>query len=153
VQRYRPVASVEGRPLFLFEGLTARQIVMIAGRNLLVEKSVTFSEFVVNGADFGETRQAARAGDRIMYRETDHGLRYYVKQGAGRVVSDRATQKAKAMAMGITIDPSFGFPLPIFGINYLNFALGGRQDSQLAMLFAGVLAAINVQRPKIGAIG
>jgi hypothetical protein len=150
VQRYRPVASVDGHPLFLFEGLTARQIVMIAGRNLLVEKSVSFSDFVVNGADFAESRQAARAGDRIMYRETDQGLRYYVKQGTGRVVSDRTTQKAKAMAMGITIDPSFGFPLPIFGINYLNFALGGRQDSQLAMLFAGVLAAINVQRPKIG---
>jgi hypothetical protein len=54
---------------------------MIAGRNLLVEKSVTFSDFVVNGADFDATRQAARAGDRIMYRETDQGLRYYVKQG------------------------------------------------------------------------
>ena len=54
------------------------------------------------------------------------------------------------MAMGVTVDPSFAFPLPIFGINYLNFALGGRQDSQLAMLFAGVLAAVNVQRPKIG---
>jgi len=148
-QRYRPVASIDGHPLFLFERLTARQIVMIAGRNLLVEKSVAFSDFVVNGADFGETRQAARAGDRIMYRETDQGLRYFVKQGTGRVVSDRATQKAKAMAMGITIDPSFGFPLPIFGINYLNFALGGRQDTQLAMLFAGVLAAINIQRPKI----
>ena len=149
-QRYRPVGSVDGHPLFLFEGLTARQIVMIAGRNLLVEKSVKFSEFVVNGADFVELRQAARAGDRIMYRETDRGLRYYVKQGTGRVVSDRATQKAKAMAMGVTIDPSFAFPLPIVGINYLNFALGGRQDTQLAMLFAGVLAAVNVQRPKIG---
>jgi hypothetical protein len=150
VQRYRPVVSVGGVPLFLFEGLTARQIVMIAGRNLLVEKSVKFTDFVVNGTDFVETRQAARAGDRIMYRETDQGLRYYVKHGTGRVVSDRATQKAKAMAMGVTIDPSFSFPLPIFGINYLNFALGGRQDSQLAMLFAGVLAAINIQRPKIG---
>jgi hypothetical protein len=86
----------------------------------------------------------------VMYKETDRGLRYFVKQGTDRVVSDRATTKAKAMAMGVTVDPSFAFPLPIFGINYLNFALGGRQDSQLAMLFAGVLAAVNVQRPKIG---
>ena len=31
------------------------------------------------------------------------------------------------MAMGVTIDPSFAFPLPIFGINYLNFAFGGRR--------------------------
>jgi hypothetical protein len=150
VQRYRPVASVDGHPVFLFEGLTAKQIVMIAGRNLLVEKQVTFSDFVVNGADFDQSRGAARAGDRIMYKETDRGLRYFVKQGTDRVVSDRATTKAKAMAMGVTIDPSFAFPLPIFGINYLNFALGGRQDSQLAMLFAGVLAAVNVQRPKLG---
>jgi hypothetical protein len=150
VQRYRPVASIDGHPLFLFEGLTARQIVMIAGRNLLVEKQVAFSDFVVNGTNFDESRGAARAGERIMYKETDRGLRYFVKQGSERVVSDRATTKAKAMAMGVTIDPSFAFPLPIFGINYLNFALGGRQDSQLAMLFAGVLAAVNVQRPKIG---
>jgi hypothetical protein len=149
IQRYRPVASVDGQPLVLFEGMTARQIVMIAGRNLLVEKTVTFSDFVVNGTDFTTAREAARRSDRIMYRETDQGLRYYVKEGGTRVVSDRATQKAKAMAMGVTIDPSFAFPLPIFGINYLNFALGGRQDSQLAMLFAGVLAAINIQRPKI----
>jgi hypothetical protein len=148
-QRYRAVASVDGHPLFLFEGLTARQIVMIAGRNLLVEKSVTFADFIVNGPDFTATRDAARSSDRIMYRDTDQGLRYYVKEGGTRVVSDRTTQKAKAMAMGVTVDPSFSFPLPIFGINYLNFALRGRQDSQLAMLFAGVLAAINVQRPKI----
>jgi len=149
VQHYRPVTTIDGRPVFLFDSLTARQIVLIAGRNLLVEKSVTFSDFAVNGSDFIEARQSARASDRIMYRETNRGLRYYVKQGDTRVVSDRTTTKAKAMAMGVTVDPSFGFPLPIFGINYLNFALRGDPDSQLAMLFAGVLAAINIQRPKI----
>jgi hypothetical protein len=36
----------------------------------------------------------------------------------------------------------------MFGINYLNFEFGGR-DSQLAMLFAGVLALGNIQRPKL----
>jgi hypothetical protein len=150
VQHYRPVTTIGGRPIFLFDGLTARQIVLIAGRNLLVEKSVAFTDFSVNAAGFDAARQAARASDRIMYRETDRGLRYYVKQGETRVVSDHATTQAKAMAMGVTVDPSFGFPLPIFGINYLNFAFRGDPNSQLAMLFAGVLAAINVQRPKIG---
>jgi hypothetical protein len=149
VQHYRPVTTIEGRPVFLFDSLTARQIVLIAGRNLLVEKSVTFSDFAVNAGDFIEARQSARSSDRIMYRETDRGLRYYVKQGDTREVSDRTTTKAKAMAMGVTVDPSFAFPLPIFGINYLNFAFRGDPDSQLAMLFAGVLAAINIQRPKI----
>ena len=45
------------------------------------------------------TRRAR--SDRIMYRETDRGLRYYVKEGANRVVSDRPTQSAQAMAMGV----------------------------------------------------
>ena len=53
------------------------------------------------------------------------------------------------MAMGVTLDPSYAFPLPILGINYLNFAFHG-PDNQLAVLFAGVLAAGNVQRPKMG---
>jgi hypothetical protein len=65
-------------------------------------------------------------------------------------VSDRATRTARALAMGVTLDPSYSFPLPIFGINYLNFEFRGRQDTQLAVLFAGVLAAGNIQRPRIG---
>ena len=85
-----------------------------------------------------------------MYRETDKGLRYFVKQGDERVVSERATRTARAMAMGVTLDPSYAFPLPILGINYLNFEFRGRQDTQLAVLFAGVLAAGNIQRPKLG---
>ncbi len=84
-----------------------------------------------------------------MYRETDGGLRYYVKEGGRRVVSERPTTHAKALAMGVTLDPSYAFPLPIFGINYLNFQFGS-PDTQLAILFAGVLAAGNMQRSKLG---
>ena len=150
IQTYAPVTSIGNRPVFLFAGLTARQIVLIAGRNILVEKMVAFDEFRVNDPRFEEWRIAARRSDRIMYRETDEGLRYFVKQGDTRIVSDRATRTARAMAMGVTLDPSYSFPLPIFGINYLNFQFRGREDTQLAILFAGVLAAGNVQRPKLG---
>ena len=149
IQTYAPVASIGNRPVFLFTGLTARQIMLIAGRNLLVEKSVVFSDFHVNPEGFEGSRDEARKSDRIMYRETDRGLRYYVKDGDTRVVSDRSTKSARAMAMGVTLDPSYAFPLPIFGINYLDFEFHG-PDSQLAILFAGVLAAGNVQRPKLG---
>jgi hypothetical protein len=147
-QHYRR-AVVGNRPVFLFSGLSARQILLIAGRNLLLEKDVAFSEFRVNDAEFSRQRASARESDRVMYRETDRGLRYYVKEGGVRVVSERATNHAKAMAMGVTLDPSFAFPLPIFGINYLNFNFGS-PNQQLAILFAGVLAAGNIQRAKIG---
>jgi len=147
-QHYRR-AVVGNRPIFLFSGLSARQILLIAGRNLLLEKDVAFTEFRVNDPQFERERASARESDRVMYRETDRGLRYYVKEGGTRVVSDRATNHAKAMAMGVTLDPSFAFPLPIFGINYLDFDFGS-PNQQLAILFAGVLAAGNIQRSKIG---
>ena len=147
-QHYTPIV-VGNRPVFLFSGLTARQIVLIAGRNLLVEKSVAFGDFHVNMETFDHDRASARESDRVMYRETPNGLRYFVKQQGVRVVSDRPTNRAKAMAIGTTIDPSYQFPLPMFGIDYLNFRFGS-PDQQLAILFAGVLAAGNIQRSKIG---
>jgi hypothetical protein len=150
IHLYEPVTTVGGLPLMLLTRLTSRQIVLIAGRNLLLEKAAAFSDFSVNAADFEDRRQAARRGDRIMYRDTDRGLRYYVKEGDGRVVSERATTRARAMAMGLLIDPSFGYPLPIFGLNVLDFEFRGRPDTQFALLFAGVLAAGNLQRPRLG---
>ena len=54
-QRYAPVA-VGNRPVFLFTGLTARQLVLIAGRNLMIEKSVEFTDFRVNQDEFDRER-------------------------------------------------------------------------------------------------
>src|SRR4029079_11773169 len=47
-QHYAPVTTIGNQPVFLFTGLTARQIVLLAGRNILIEKSVDFSNFRVN---------------------------------------------------------------------------------------------------------
>ena len=143
------VAEVDG-VYYVSARHTARQIVLIAGRNLLLEKASQFSEFHVNDDGALATREMARRGERIMYRDTEKGVRYLVKQGDTRVVSERSTTRAKAMAIGVLVDPSFAFPLPIFGINYLDFEVAGRSDTQFALLFGGVLAAGNLQRPKIG---
>jgi hypothetical protein len=150
IHQYGTVAKLDGVEIRLLTGLTARQILLIAGRNLLLEKATTFSEFHVNGSDFVGLRESARRGDRIMYRDTERGVRYLVKEGETRVVSEQATTRARAMAVGVLVDPSFGFPLPIFGINYLDFEFRGRSDTQLALLFGGVLVAGNLQRPKLG---
>ena len=146
--RFAKVGSIDGRDIHLPVETIARQIVLIAGRNILVEKSARFTGYELNPADFAARRVEARRSNRVMYRETDRGMRYYVKEGDTRVVSERATTGAKAMAIGTTIDPSYDFPLPILGINYLDFEFGG-PDSQLALLFGGVLALGNVQRPKL----
>ena len=44
----RRLPASAARPVFLFTRMSARQILMVAGRNVLVEKSVTFTNVQVN---------------------------------------------------------------------------------------------------------
>jgi hypothetical protein len=147
-QDFAPVRTARGQDVYLPSRIYNQQLILIAGRPLLVERRVTFDGYAIAPDDFSAQRQEARGGASTMYRDTAAGVRYFIKEGTGRVVSDMATTKAKAMALGLTIDPGFDFPLPIGGINYLNFRFRGRPDTQVAILFAGVLAAGNIQRPK-----
>jgi hypothetical protein len=149
---YRAVTTVGNQPIFLFSALEGTQNVLVAGRTIRMDKRVTFSGFQVNDDDFVELRASARQSDRVMYRETPAGLRYYVKRDGERVVSEHPTASVRALALGLVVDPSYTSTagmLPIFGINYIDFSFGN-PDTQMAMLFAGVLAAGNIQRPQLG---
>ena len=95
-------------------------------------------------------RGAARA-TAIMYRETDRGLRYYVKEGGARVVSDRATQTREGDGDGRRRSIRRTRSRCRSSASTISTSSSARPDTQLAMLFAGVLAAGNVQRPKLGA--
>jgi MucB/RseB N-terminal domain len=148
IQHFAPAGAADGREIVLLTRLVGRQTMLIAGRNLLVEREVRFEEFTLNPTDFAPRRLAARASDNIMYRDTDEGLRYLVKKNGERVVDNATTRSAKAMLLGVTYDPAYDYPLPLGGINYLDFDFLGK-DNQLAVLFGGVLALINVQRPKL----
>jgi MucB/RseB N-terminal domain len=148
IQHFASAGVVAGREIHLLARLVGRQIMLIAGRNLLVERTVRFDGFRLNPADFVAQRQASRGGDNIMYRDTEAGLRYLVKRDGERVVQEKTTRSATAAALGVTYDPAYDYPLPIVGINYLDFHFLG-EENQLAVLFAGVLALANVQRPKL----
>src|SRR5260370_39080902 len=112
---------------------------LIGGRNLLVERMLRFSAFHANSPSFLERREASRAGDNIMVRDTDQGLRNLVKRGDQRVVEETPATAFKALAVGVLVDPSFDFPLPILGFNYLNFQFLTK-DTQVALLFGVILA-------------
>ncbi|MEO8071064.1 MAG: sigma-E factor regulatory protein RseB domain-containing protein, partial [Acidobacteriota bacterium] len=146
---YEPVAAANGQPIYLATRVTTKQLLLIAGRTLLLEKEQWYSDFHVDAAAFLVEREAARSGDHVMFRDTDAGVRYLVKRDGERVVSNAIRNSSRALAMGTTIDPTFAFPLPILGINYLNFGFPNR-NSQLALLFGGVFAAGNIQVPKLG---
>jgi hypothetical protein len=148
IQDFTPAAMVGEQPLYLLSHFTSRQIMLIGGRNLLVERIVRFSDFEVNSPSFSERREASRAGNNIMMRDTDEGLRNLVKNGDRRVIEENPATAFKALAVGVLVDPSFDFPLPILGFNYLNFHFL-KKDTQVALFFAGFLAVGSVQRPKV----
>ncbi len=147
-QMYARAGDVQGRPIWLLDRLVSRQVFLIAGRTVLVEREARMADVVLNAEEFEAGRAMARASNRIMYRDTDQGLRYLVKKGETRVVSDRTTTSSVAMALGTDIDPSFDFPLPIGGLDILNFNFLNK-DLQLALLFGGVIALGNVQHANL----
>ena len=148
VQYFAPAGTLGERSVLLLHKLVVRQIVLVAGRSLLVERDVRFERFQLNPADFESSRSAARSSERIMYRDTPAGLRYLVKRDGERVVQNEMTTSATAAMTGVTYDPSYDFPLPLAGVNYLDFEFLGK-NNQLAVLFAGVLTLVNVQRPSL----
>ncbi|MFN7979028.1 MAG: sigma-E factor regulatory protein RseB domain-containing protein [Vicinamibacterales bacterium] len=147
-QYFTSVGQADGRDVQRLTRLVGRQTMLVAGRTLAVERLIGFHDHQLNPADFEAQRQTARDGSSIMYRDTDQGLRYFAKKDGVRQVVDSETTKAKALALGVTYDPSFDFPLPLGGINYLDFNFLGK-DNQLAVVFGGVLALVNVQRPNL----
>jgi hypothetical protein len=147
-QIFSLAGDIQGRPVWLLDRLTSRQAFLIAGRTVLVEREARLTDRVLNPADFESARASARASSRIMYRDTDQGLRYLVKRGETRVVSDELTTSTKAFALGALVDPSFDYPLPIGGIDILDFNFLDR-NLQFALLFAGVFGAGNIQRPNL----
>jgi hypothetical protein len=147
-QTFRPVGELQGRPIWLLDRLSSKQMFLIAGRTVLVEREARLSDVQLNPDEFEAERTEARAGNRIMYRDTDQGLRYLVKRGETRVVSNEMTTSTKAFALGAQVDPSFDYPLPLGGLDVLDFDFLHR-NMQFALLFAGVFGAGNLQRPNL----
>ncbi|MCC7127140.1 MAG: hypothetical protein IT178_20025 [Acidobacteria bacterium] len=148
IQFFGTVDAPGGRTVTLMTRLIGRQSMLIAGRNLLLEREMRLSAFDVNAADFVERRDRARASEHIMYRDTDEGLRYLVLRDGARVVDTGTTTTATALLLGVIVDPAYDFPLPMGGLNHLDFEFLGK-GNQLAVTFGGVLALANVQRPNL----
>ena len=145
---FRRIGELQGTPVWLLDRQTSRQTFLMAGRTVLVEREARVTDVVLNPVDFDGERSGARASSRIMYRDTEQGLRYLVKRGNTRVVSDQMTTSTKAMAFGTQIDPSFDYPLPLGGLNILDFDFLNK-DLQFALLFAGVFGAGNIQKANL----
>ena len=147
-QTFEASGDVSGRPIWLATRLSSNQVFLIAGRSVLIERDVRLSDVVLNPPTFEQERDGARLSNRIMYRDTASGVRYLVKKGQERVPSDQLTTSAKAFVLGADFDPSFNRPLPIGGIDILDFNFLNR-NLQLALLYGGVIVLGNIQHANL----
>jgi hypothetical protein len=142
-------APVPGAPEIWLPLTTAgEQVFSTAGRTTNVERHITLTEIAVNPPNLEARRETAYRSDSQIVRDTDLGLRYLLKD---RKTGERRIewQPKKSQLFGLVgafYDRSLSYPLPLAGVNYLNFDVGGR-GHQTDVFFAGVLLTANYTDP------
>ncbi|HVT58898.1 MAG TPA: hypothetical protein VHR45_10900 [Thermoanaerobaculia bacterium] len=130
--------------------LVAQQILSILNHPNVVDRETVLSDLRLNGPDFTAQRQAVEQTDVTMVRDTDHGLRYLVKNKAGgeRVVKEGYALSKLFAIGGVFYDDALKYPLPLAGLNYfsLDFKHTGEQ---LNIFFAGALLTADVAQPRL----
>ena len=124
------------------------QVFSTGGRVTTVERKVTLTDVVVNPSDLESRRTEAFQSRMQIVRDTDRGLRYLVKdEKSGRRVVEWEIKKSQlAGVLGTFYDSSLAFPLPILGVSYMNFNLGGK-GKQVDLLFGGALLTATYSDP------
>ena len=129
-----------------------KQILLIAGRNLLLEKEQHwYSDFQRrSGWISTQRRAAARASNHVMFRDTDPGVRYLVKQGddARRERHADDEDEGAGDGHGDRSDVRLSAADPRHQLPQLRFP--GQRTASSRCCSRGVFAAGNIQKPKLG---
>jgi hypothetical protein len=128
------VAAPDGGPALLQPVLTRGQsILRTFSRTTTLERTTELLEVRLDPADFAERKAASLAGDQVMVRDTDQGVRYLEKKKDGeRVVVDDAKTSRLFGLGGVFYDDSFDYPLPLLGVYYIDLDAGRRRSSSRA---------------------
>jgi hypothetical protein len=130
--------------------VTSQQVISAAGRASVIQKSTRLENVRLDPDDFDQRLAAVSASDARMVRETDAGLRYLEKRDGERVVKEGYDTARLFMVGGIHHDSGLDYPVvPLGGIDYFNFDLGGR-GIQTNVFFAGLVLAANATHPNVG---
>jgi hypothetical protein len=155
-QSYRPIdaqgknAPWSAESFILPLDIVAQQILSVVNNTTVVERATELSAVRINGEDFEAERARIEASKATMVRDTDHGLRYLVKEGdkSERVVKE-GFSKSKLFAVGgLFYDSSLDYPLPLAGLNYFSLDFKGTGE-QVNVFFAGALLTANVAQPRL----
>jgi hypothetical protein len=155
VRSYSPV-DADGQPApwvresyFLPLRVVGQQTLSILSLTLPVERETVLTDVRINRPEFDRNRETALASDQTMVRDTDEGLRYLRKDEYGsRIVDERPRTSRLFLLGGVFWDESVNFPIPLAGVNYLDFDFKD-SGNQLNVFFAGALLTASVSDPRL----
>jgi hypothetical protein len=149
-QNFELVRDDKGNQFNLLQSISAQQLLNAAGRDFVLQRTVQFSDYVINTSNFSGALAAEHSSDDPMYRDTDQGLRSLQKKNGERVLVDKSVKRIKALVAGMMYGGTFNFPIPFLGISQVDFDFH-HTGAQLSTFFAGPILVTDLSkqfRPK-----
>jgi hypothetical protein len=149
-QNFGLVHDDKGNQFNLLQSISAQQLLNAAGRDFVLQRTVQFSDYVINSPEFIATLAAEHSSNDPMYRDTDQGLRSLRKKSDERVVVDQNAKRIKSMVGGLMYGGTFNFPIPFLGTSTVDFDFH-HTGAQLSSFFAGPILISDLSkqfRPK-----
>jgi len=147
---FAEVAAPDGGPALLQPVTTRGQsILRTFSRTTTLERTTELLAVRLDPPDYAERKAAALAGDQVMVRDTDKGVRYLEKKKGGErvVVEDAKTSRLFGLG-GVFYDDSFDYPLPLLGLYYVDLDVAKRKK-QLQGFFGGPILAGSYNDPNL----
>jgi hypothetical protein len=135
-QNFELVSDGKGNQFNLVRSISAQELVNAAGRDFVVQRTVQFSDYVINTAEFAGALAAEHSSDDPMFRDTDHGLRSLAIKSGERVLVETNVKRVRALIAGAMYGGTFNFPIPFLGISIADFDFHNT-GAQLSTFFAG----------------
>ncbi|HZM70946.1 MAG TPA: hypothetical protein VFB95_11350 [Candidatus Cryosericum sp.] len=147
--RYAPVAGPDGTTYWLLNHVEGQQIFTTAGRNLVVLREIDLGGFQINDPGFEAAREQAYSSTAPILRDTDQGMRYLTRGPDGeRTLEQEPTRKTLFALGGVYTQPGLDTPVPLLGVDYFNYNIGGR-NLQLNAFLAGLINLVTLTDPKL----
>ncbi|HEY4660189.1 MAG TPA: hypothetical protein VIG91_01720, partial [Terriglobales bacterium] len=149
-QNYELFRDDKGNEYNLLRSISAQQLLNAAGRDFVLQRTVQFSDYVINSSTFSAALAAEHSSADPMFRDTDQGLRSLRVKTGERVVVDQNTKRIKSVVAGAMYGGTFNFPIPFLGTSTVNFDFH-HTGAQLSTFFAGPILISDLSkqfRPK-----
>jgi len=150
IQNFELVRDDKGNQFNLLRSISAQQLLNAAGRDFVLQRTVQFSDYVINTPSFNAVLAAEHSSDDPMFRDTDAGLRPLRKKNGERVLVDQSAKNIKSFVGGLMYGGTFNFPIPFLGTSTVDFDFH-HTGAQLSTFFAGPILISDLSkqfRPK-----